>query len=149
MADASAAAASAAPSAPDVHDAVHAALVNLPNSDRLAELQARERAIRREKAEVMTKQKLEDRKRQRLQDRLRGVGDADLFQALRHRVAPKSAAKAEGRAKAKLARTARCVADIEGRPSRCGGGGTVDAVEDEEAAIDAAEGEKRQPLFGA
>ena len=124
MADASAAATSAAPSAPDVHDAVHAALVNLPNSDRLAELQARERAIRREKAEVMTKQKLEDRKRPRLQDRLRGVSDADLFQALRHRVAPKSAAKAEGRAKAKLARTARRAADIEGRRSRCGGGGS-------------------------
>ena len=146
MADASAAATSAAPSAPDVHDAVHAALVNLPNSDRLAELQARERAIRREKAEVMTKQKLE---RPRLQDRLRGVSDADLLQALRHRVAPKSAAKAEGRAKAKLARTARRAADIEDVAVGVVGEAAVDAAEDEEAAIDAAGGEKRQPLLGA
>ena len=142
MADTSAVVASAAPRVPDAYDALHAALANLRKSGHLAELNGREREIRRDRAEV-AKKKNEDRKRQRLQDRLRCAGDTDLFQALQHRFAPKPSAKAKTRAKTSVARAVRrAVADDE-VAIHAVEDAENEAVQDAGTAIESADDEER------
>jgi hypothetical protein len=88
--------------APDPLAAARAALANVPDTARarLEELEARERNLTRERAQLRAKAKAVDRKRQRLVDRARGLSAGDLMGLVASRLAA-PAVKAKAKRKAK------------------------------------------------